>query len=190
VGCILTFSGLWGVPFPTTHYNLLPEQAAALNSAMLVAWAVGGPLCGGLSDRIGLRKPLYVICNVSLVIAWSIIIFIPALPMPLLTGLLLFAGLASGGMIIGFAFVKESVPSELGGTASGIINMGVMTGPMVMQPAVGWILDLKWQGGFMHGNKIYSFSAYHCGFSLMLAWAVLSAVLIFFTRETYCRQMS
>jgi len=190
VGCILTFSGLWGVPFLTTHYNLLPEQAAALNSAMLVAWAVGGPLCGGLSDRIGLRKPLYVICNVSLVIAWSIIIFIPALPMPLLTGLLLFAGLASGGMIIGFAFVKESVPSELGGTASGIINMGVMTGPMVMQPAVGWILDLKWQGGFMHGNKIYSFSAYHCGFSLMLAWAVLSAVLIFFTRETYCRQMS
>lgn len=188
VGCILTFSGLWGVPFLTTHYGLLPAQAAALNSAMLVAWAVGGPLCGGLSDRIGLRKPIYVVCNIALVGAWSGIIFIPGLPLPILIGLLLFAGLASGGMILSFAFIKESVPSNLGGTVSGIINMGVMTGPMVMQPAVGWILDLKWQGEILNGIKIYSFDAYQTGFSLMLAWAILSAVLILFTKETHCQQ--
>ena len=187
VGCILTFSGLWGVPFLTTHYGLLPAQAAAVNSAMLVAWAIGGPLCGGLSDRIGLRKPLYVFCNVALVGAWSVIIFIPGLPLPLLIGLLLFAGLASGGMIISFAFIKESVPSDLGGTVSGIINMGVMAGPMIMQPAVGWVLDLKWQGEILNGVKLYSFDAYQAGFSLMLAWALLSAVLIFFTKETYCK---
>ncbi|NIA19161.1 MAG: MFS transporter [Xanthomonadaceae bacterium] len=188
VGCILTFSGLWGVPFLTTHYGLLPAKAAALNSAMLVAWAVGGPLCGGLSDRIGLRKPLYVVCNIALVGAWSVIIFVPSLPLPLLTGLLLFAGLASGGMIISFAFIKESVPADLGGTASGILNMGVMAGPMILQPAVGLILDLKWHGDIVNGVKVYSFSAYRCGFSLMLAWAVLSAVLILFTKETYCQQ--
>ncbi len=189
VGCILTFSGLWGVPFLTTSYGLSPAHAAALNSAMLVAWAVGGPLCGGLSDRMGLRKPLYVICNISLVAAWAVIIFIPALPLPLLTGLLLFAGLASGGMIISFAFIKESVSSNLAGTASGILNMGVMAGPMIMQPAVGWILDLKWHGEFMNGVKIYNFSAYRYGFSLMFGWALLSAVLIFFTKETHCRQI-
>lgn len=188
VGCILTFSGLWGVPFLTTHYGLLPAQAAALNSAMLVAWAVGGPICGGLSDRIGLRKPIYVICNIALVGAWLVIIFIPNLPLILLIGLLLFAGLASGGMIISFAFIKESVPSELGGTVSGIINMGVMTGPMIMQPAIGWILDMKWQGEILHGVKLYSFDAYRTGFSLMLAWAVLSAILIVFTKETHCQQ--
>ncbi len=188
VGCILTFSGLWGVPFLTTHYGLPPARAAALNSAMLVAWAVGGPVFGGLSDRIGLRKPLYVICNIALVGAWATIIFVPSLPLPLLTGLLLFAGLASGGMIIGFAFIKESVPPDLGGTASGILNMGVMTGPMIMQPAVGLILDLQWHGKMLNGIKIYSFDAYRLGFSLMLAWAVLSAVLILFTKETYCQQ--
>lgn len=188
VGCILTFSGLWGVPFLTSQYGLLPAQAAALNSAMLVAWAVGGPLCGGLSDRIGRRKPFYVGCNFALVGAWSGIIFIPHLPLPLLTGLLLFAGLASGGMIISFAFIKESVPHDLGGTVSGIINMGVMAGPMILQPAVGLILDMKWQGAFLKGVKIYSFSAYRTGFSLMLVWLLLSAVLILFTKETFCRQ--
>jgi len=188
VGCILTFSGLWGVPFLTTHYGLSPARAAALNSAMLVAWAVGGPLCGGLSDRIGLRKPLYVGCNIALAATWGLIIFIPSLPLLLLSGLLLFAGLASGGMIISFAFIKESVPHDLGGTASGILNMGVMAGPMILQPAIGWILDMNWHGQFLNGVKIYSFNAYRLGFSLMLAWAILSAVLILFTRETHCRQ--
>jgi MFS family permease len=42
VGAVLTFAGLWGVPFLTTHYHLPTGQAAALTSALLVAWAVGG----------------------------------------------------------------------------------------------------------------------------------------------------
>ena len=188
VGCILTFSGLWGVPFLVTHYHFSAAQAAALNSALLVAWAVGGPLVGGLSDRIGLRKPLYIIGNITLVGAWGVIIFVPALPVILLVGLLLLAGLASGGMIIGFAFIKESVPSHLGGTASGIINMGVMSGPMILQPAVGLILDLNWQGKVLDGAKVYGLDAFRSGFSLMLLWMIVSAVLIFFTKETYCKQ--
>ncbi len=188
VGCILTFSGLWGVPFLVTHYHFTATQAAALNSALLIAWAVGGPLLGGLSDRMGLRKPLYIVGNVTLVGAWAVIIFVPNLPVVLLVGLLMLAGLASGGMIIGFAFVKESVPSRLGGTASGIINMGVMSGPMILQPAVGLILDLNWQGQFLDGVKVYGLDAFRSGFCLMLAWAVASAVLIFFTKETHCQQ--
>ena len=188
VGCILTFSGLWGVPFLVTHYHFTPAKAAALNSALLVAWALGGPLVGGLSDRIGLRKPLYIAGNLILVGAWAVIIFVPALPMVLLIGLLLLAGLASGGMIISFAFVKESVPAHLGGTASGIINMGIMSGPMLLQPAIGLILDLRWQGEIVNGAKVYGLDAFRSGFSLMLAWAIVSAVLIFFTKETYCKQ--
>ena len=61
---------------------------------------------------------------------------------------------------------------------------------MIMQPAVGWILDMKWHGKILNGIKVYSFNAYRFGFSLMLAWAVLSAIQILFTRETYCKQVS
>jgi hypothetical protein len=31
------------------------------------------------------------------------------------------------------------------------VNMGVMMGPMLLQPAVGWILDRKWQGEVING---------------------------------------
>lgn len=190
VGCVLTFSGLWGIPFLTTHYGVSPTQAASLTSALLVAWAVGGPLLGFASDRWGRRKPLYVGGCAAVLACWALVVLVPGLPLPLLVAVLLAAGLASGGMIIGFAFAKESVPPHLAGTVSGVVNMGVMTGPMVLQPAVGWVLDRLWDGALVNGVRVYPWTAYRAGFALMLAWAALAFVLILLTRETRCGQQA
>ena len=189
VGCVLTFSGLWGVPFLTTHHELSPPVAAAMTSTLLVAWAVGGPFFGWLTDRLGHRKRLYLIGSIISIAGWFSIIFITKIPVYGLVAMLLVTGFSSGCIIITFAFAKESVPADLSGTVSGVVNMGVMMGPTLLQPAVGWVLDLKWQGEVIRGIRLYSLDAYQTGFSLMIAWAVLSFFLLFFTRETNCRQM-
>ncbi len=188
-GPILAFSGLWGVPFFSTHYGLSPSESAALTSALLVAWGLGGPVLGALSDRIGRRKPLYVAGSVTSCCGWAVILFVPQIPVFMLTLLILLVGFASGCMILGFAFVKESVPPFLSGTVSGVCNMGVMIGPMVLQPAMGWIMDRSWDGTLQDSIRIYHMGAYQSAFILMLGWAVLSAVLILFTTETRCQQM-
>jgi MFS family permease len=189
VGCVLTFSGLWGVPFLTTHHKLSPPVAAAMTSTLLVAWAIGGPTFGWLSDRLGHRKRLYLMGSIISIAGWLSITFVTKIPVYGLVAMLLVTGFSSGCIIITFAFAKESVPSHLSGTVSGVVNMGVMMGPTLLQPAVGWILDLKWQGEIIRGIRLYSLNAYQTGFSLMIAWAVFSFLLLFFTRETHCRQM-
>ena len=146
VGCVLTFGGLWGVPYLSTHHGLSSNQAAALNSVLLVAWGIGGWIFGGLSDRIGRRKPHLFIGNILAVIGWSLIFYWPTLPGAVLTILLLATGFISGCVIISFAFAKESVPAHPGGTVIGMINMGFMLGPTLLQPAVGWMLDKNWGG--------------------------------------------
>ena len=188
VGSVLTFAGLWGVPFLTTHYDLSSTQAAAITSAMLFAWAIGGPVFGYFSDHIGRRKPLYLAGCLTSTLCWSLVVFVPGLPLTFLILLLVCAGFSAGSMIIGFAFSKESVPSQLSGTASGVCNMGSMIGPMVLQPAVGLVLDINWTGKVIDGNRVYDLAAYQFGFSLMLAWLVLSTVLLLFSRETCCQQ--
>ncbi len=190
VGCVLTFSGLWGVPYLTTHYGLSASRAAVVTSSVLVAWALGGPLFGWFSDRWGYRKPLYIAGCALTLLGWGTALYIENLPLSMRIAALLIAGFSSGCMIISFAFAKESVPARLAGTISGVINMGVMMGPMLLQPAVGWMLDVKWQGQMQAGVKIYGLRAYQTGFSLMLAWVALSLILLFFTRETHCRQMA
>ena len=188
VGCTLTFSGLWGVPFLTSQYHITTAKASTLTSSLLVAWAVGGPVFGWLSDFTGRRKPLYLLACALCLAGWTVIILIPDLPFFLLVALLVGTGFCSGCMVLSFAFAKESMPARLAGTVTGVINMGVMLGPTILQPAVGWVLDRNWQGEMTDGVRVYGLQAYQNGFSLLLAWAALSLVLLLFTKETFCRQ--
>jgi MFS family permease len=186
-GAVLTFAGLWGVPYLRQVHGLETRSAAAITSLLLIAWAIGGPLLGTLSERLGRRRPLYVWTTAAALAGWLLIIFAP-LPLWLLIVALLFTGLFSGNLIIGFAFAKESVPARLVGTAAGICNMGPLLGGMLLQPAVGWLLDRHWRGATAAGARIYDASAYQAAFSLMAACIVVSLCLLPFARETGGRQ--
>jgi hypothetical protein len=65
-----------------------------------------------------------------------------------------------------------------------------MVGPMILQPLVGWFLDLGYKGGIAGGVRVYEWTAYRAGFSLMLGWGVLAFICLLFTKETHCRQSS
>ncbi len=187
-GMTLSFAGLWGVPFLTTHYGLTPTHAATLCSMMLVVWAGGSLAYGALSDRIGRRKPLYLGGLIAALVLWSILIYVPALPYLVLVALMAAIGFVASCFIVTFAFAKESVPARLAGTVSGVSNMGVIIGPMILQPLVGVILDHTWQGTLVNGKRVFAFASYQLGFSCALVWGVIALVLLLFTKETYCKQ--
>ena len=156
---------------------------------MMVAWSIGCLSFGAASDRIGRRKPLYLGGMIGALVLWSMVVFIPHLPYLILVILLSATGFFAGCFIITFAFAKESVPHQYAGTVSGVSNMGVIVGPMLLQPLIGVILDQHWQGAMADGKRVFDLASYSQGFSMMLMWTVLSLVLLCFTRETYCRQI-
>ena len=191
VGSVLAFSGLWGIPFLTDVYGMSSAIAATVCSGIMLAWAFSGPVFGLFSEKVGLRRLPYLVGTGLATGCWSVVILIPDLPQGVLVGLLLGAGFFSGGMILGFTQAKESVPMALAGTVSGVVNMGVMCGPMLLQPMIGWLLDRLWSGNVgADGIRIYSFASYRLGFLLMLAWLVIAIVSIALTRETHARQHS
>lgn len=188
VGPLLTFAGLWGVPFLTRHYGMSANEAAVYTSVLLLAWAAGGPAFGALADHLQRRKSVYLAGVITLLAGWLLVIHIPDLPRTLLLGLLIVIGLASGAMIVSFAFGKESVPPHLAGTSAGLINMGVMVGPMILQPLVGRMLERAWDGSKIDGTPVYALATYQWAFTAMLVWTAASVVLLAFTRETYGHQ--
>jgi nitrate/nitrite transporter NarK len=188
-GIILMFAGLWGVPFLTTHYGFSTAEAASLASLVLVAWSAASIGYGPLSQRIGRRKTPYLAGLVVTQALWALIVWVPGWSRPMLVVLLAALGVAASAFILDFAFAKESVPARYAGTVSGIANMGVMTGGMVMQPVVGWVLDRHWTGALTPGGaRLYDLDAYRSAFSLLFAWGAVALVLLALTRETNCRQ--
>jgi len=188
---IIAFAGLWGVPYFVSVYGYSQERAAFFCTVLLLSWAVGGPLFGAFSDRIGERKPPYLIAIVCSLVLWSALFYAERpLPQSVLLALLVAAGFSAGGMVVGFAFAKESVPARLAGTAGGVANMGSMTGPMLLQPLIGVVLDLHWRGELAeNGARVYDADAYRIAFSLLLAWLALSLGAALATRETRARQL-
>jgi hypothetical protein len=110
------------------------------------------------------------------------------LPLAVFTGVAAMTSFACGAVVVAFAFAKESVPVRFLGTISGAVNVGNMLGPTLLQPAIGWVLDRRWTGAFAGGARVYSADAFHAAFALIVAWAVLSCLLIVLSKDTVCRQ--
>jgi MFS family permease len=190
VGAVLTFSGLWGVPFLRAHRDISTAEASALTTIMLIAWALASPVIGRLSDRIGRRKPLFVGGSLAAIFCWLLVIFWTGLGPVGLAGLYTVTGIVSASFITCFAHARESVPQHLSGTVTGLLNMGIMLGPTVMQPMVGWVLDQKWRGTLENRTPTYDLEAYQTGFVLLIAWISMGMLLLLFSKETYCRQLA
>jgi sugar phosphate permease len=184
---VLTFAGLWGVPWLVQVHGLERSHAAAFTTTMLLGFAIGGPLLGALSDRIGQRKLPYLGAALVHAGGWIIFLLMPDLsPTP---RALLFAtiGFSAGGLIIGFAFSREVNHPGAAGTVGGVVNMAVLGFAAIQQSAIGWILDRNWQGGMIKGARIYDATAYHAAFLWLAISAIAAVVFVALTRETHCR---
>ena len=189
IGPVLTFAGLWGIPYLTTQYNLTPVKSATLISTLLISCSIGAPVLGALSEKMGRRKTIYFCALCISLVGWIPILYLQDISLWLLIVLFSIVGFSSGAIVIGMAFVKESVPLGLAGTVSGISNMGMELGPMILQPAIGLLLDLRWDGLFENGVRIYNPSAYHVAFGAIIGLSILGPFLIVFAQETFCRHL-
>lgn len=187
VGPMLAFTGLWGAPYLRVRFELTPTRSAAVCSVMIVAWAIASPICGALSDTIGRRKPIYLAGCFTAAAGWIAMFYLPGVSLSAFVVLAAVTSFASGAVVIGFAYAKESVPIQFLGTISGAVNIGNMIGPTLLQPAIGRVLDQKWSGEKLNGLRVYGVGAFEAAFLLIVAWSLLACVLLALTKETYCK---
>lgn len=190
LGPVLAFAGLWGPAYLGARFGLTATRAAGVDSIMLLAFALASPLMGYASDRMGARKPVYLASAIVAAACWSAMFLLSKLGLEMFVALAAVASFAASACILGFAFGKESVPERHLGTVTGLMNMGNMLGVMLLQPAIGWMLDRFWSGAMAQGARVYGAVALRAAFSLAVAWALLSVILLAFTRETHCRQLA
>lgn len=188
VGPIMTFTGLWGAPFLKARFGLEPKAAATICSVMIVCWAVASPVFGGISDRLRRRKPAYLAGSAACALGWIIMIYAKSLPLAAFTAVAAATSLATGCVVIAFAYGRESVPARFMGASTASTNIGNMIGNVFLQPGIGMLLDRHWTGLMANGARLYTAEAYRFGFILSVGWALLSCLAILLTKETNCEQ--
>jgi uncharacterized protein YqgC (DUF456 family) len=66
---------------------------------------------------------------------------------------------------------------------TGVVNAGVMVGTLIQMPAIGLILDARWQGVAVNGVRQYDVAAFQAGLAFLLAWIMAAMLLLAVTRE-------
>lgn len=184
---LLAFGALWGVPYMMTVYGLERPQAAGSVSLLLLGWAFAAPTIGWISDRIQRRKMPALVCSVGALVSFTLLIYGPTMPLYVANGLILVNGAMSAGMVVGFATVREHNRAEAAGSAVSFVNMCVVVSGAFLQPLIGWILDLHWDGAIESGARVFEPIAYSNAFLTLIGTSVCSVIAASLIRETYCR---
>ena len=187
-GPLLAFGGLWGVPYFMVKYGLDRPDAAFYVSLNLIGWAIGAPLGGWLSDHLGRRKAPLVMVGLINLLFMGILFYVPGISLELAAGLVFGIGLIGSSMVICYALARELTPPSTHGTVTGFINTGTVGAGAILQPVIGVMLDIYWDGSTADGVRIYSLEAYNTAFISLLAASALGLTLALMLRETYCRQ--
>jgi MFS family permease len=184
---LLGFAGLWAVPWLSSVMRFPTAEAAGIASAVFLGWAVSAPAVGWLSDRMGRRKPLlYAGLTVNL-LSLVAIVFGGTNDAFALSALFFANGASGCVMVIVFGSMRELNAPENNATALAMLNMFIVGAGAVMQPLVGWLLDINWQGGLSGGARVYGPEAYGAALLAVVAANALALICCFPLRETYCR---
>ncbi len=178
---------LWGVPYLMKIYGWTNVHAGKICSVFWVAVGVASPLLGWFSVRVSSRKiPMVLGFCCALV---GIVLFLLApycSPFVAICSLLLL-GFSAGIQSLMFSVVKDIVPYESFGAASGIINMTAILGGGLSQTVIGFLLSQLWHGGFEKGIPLYMIENYQLSFAILIVTAILGLVIsVIKIRETHC----
>jgi MFS family permease len=189
-GSFLAFAGLWGIPLMRDLHGLSRGEASLYTTLALAGFAVGAFFAGGLSDRIGLRKPVILGAGLLSLASWLAMILLPWSAG--ISGLVLYTvlGLSAGGFVVTYAAAKEWASPANAGMAIALVNTGLFLGAAIMQPLFGWVADLTWDGALVNGVRHYDWQDYRNGLVASAGFAVLAVVGAWRLRETHCRNQT
>ena len=185
---MLALGALWGVPWLSSVFGFSKTGAAAITSMIFVGWALFSPFWGWLSDRIGRRNIIHRFGSVIVLTALALLIFATPANTLLLTTLMFVIGASGSAMTVCFGSVRELNDIRYISTSLGLVNMFVVGSGAVMQPTIGWLLDLGWDGALVDGARVYSGEAYRNALFSLLGVNLAALIAGFFLRETHCRQ--
>lgn len=182
---ISVFAELWGIPFLQTKAGGVHPDIAKLNALVFLGFLLGGPFWGWFSDQIRSRRAPMILGGVCAAFSISFIILFPNSSEFVLSAILFAFGFFSSAEIIVFGVCRDLVPVSLSATAVGVVNLLIMLMGMIMQPAVGILLNYWWNGQRLNGIPQYSTASYDMALLVLPAAMLLAAIIAIFMKDSY-----
>ena len=177
---ITVFGAMWAIPFIQVKLDCSLAQAGFVDSMLFLGAAVSCPLFGYLSGRLSKRRPLMLFSCLTTALLIIIVLFMPALTLVSTAFLMFLIGVCCGAYMLAYSIANELAPRDALSTCTGFINTLAMISAPLIQPLIGYLLDLEANPGVSH---VYHIQNYQTGLVIVPAGLLVASVLVFFLPE-------
>lgn len=167
----------------------LDAHAAAFATGLIfIGWGVSGPLSGWLSDRMGRRKPMMILSAAFGLVLTTLFVFSPHLSQNWTYFLFFAFGITNTGVAIAYAVSTEINQQKVIGTAIAFTNMISILVGALLQPLVGYLVDLA-SGPRAYNVKMLLLPDFQAGLKLLPLCSLVALILALTIKETYCKPL-
>jgi sugar phosphate permease len=189
---LMTFMGLWGIPYLVQVYDLSRVEAASVVALAPAGLCVGSPLVGWLSDRwLERRRVPFAVCTLLFTACWAPLLLPHDLRFSVgaLAPFVFLMGFTASAVALVWPCVREVNNPAHVGLAIGFVNIPIFLAFAIMQWLTGVILDAHWAGLAAAGVRIYPLEGYQALFLLCLGISAAAVAASWFITETRCRNV-
>lgn len=184
---IAVFGAMMGTLYLEQRLGVSAPQASMVNSMLFFGAIIGGPLIGGLSDKIGQRilpMKLGVLASLATVLA---MLYLPV-SYNLMMLLFFLLGLFTSAQVISYALVAESSPRRITASAVSVISILTQGGFILYQNLFTHLLTSHGGVSLINGTPVYSFADYQFAAIMLPCGLVLALLALSGLKETHCQQ--
>lgn len=178
------FAELWGVSYLRHVFHLSNVDAAGAVGLIFVGWAIGAPIMGFLTTRL-YRRPLLIGSAFCGLLVFLVFLIANHLSKPEIYTLTFLYGITNTGLIIAYAKSAHINGKNLAGTSLALTNMASVIVGALLQPILGWVIDLSWSGIMRHGVPLYTPHDFKVAISVFPICLLIAATVAFFGKKTF-----
>lgn len=179
---VSAFADMWGVPFLKLQYPMLSTAQASVLTNSLYVGMIFGPFLSPFAEKIGKARTMSI-CALMMAIPFYILITCSALSYYASYACIFSVGFFTTGQLFAYPIAYQSMPAKLSGLISGILNAGAMLSGAVLQPLLGKVLELSWNGRIINGLPYYGPSCYKTGFMTVVILLIIAIFVPLFIKE-------
>jgi len=183
---LMTFQGLWGVPFFIDIYSLSRVSASKIIMILSIGFVISSLLFGYLIDKYESLQGAWLIAGHAIVSGCFALlaIFPDKLSLTGLTVICFLIGFGFGSLVCIFKITPKVFSPHVYATSVGFVNIFSFLGTLIYQPMTGLIMDK-----FGIENTHYSLEAYRLVF-LLLSLSIFVSVIVSILMRNYTTHLT
>jgi len=175
---MMSFAGLWAVPFFMDVYNMGKSAASGLVTMIPIGLVVGSLLLSRLYDLKYGEYIFFLVNVISFIVYLIFTLFTDNLPIPFVTIFLFLIGFSNSAIPYLLKIYTIVLPERHYGTAMGIVNIFPFILSAAYQSFTGLLFDLFGGGANALHRSIGSYKLYFLFLTLSLIVTTLTSIKI------------